>query len=264
MPSKLKVELDLEDPYHDRVDDRGTGARLQLNADERRMIQEREIIAKAIYLLTEDKKEVSDIAESLGLDTAKLREIGKRHSVWREAMAQRCAEMFLTINGTISRQEIAKALDMSETTLRRFTRSEEFQTAYNEIFANVTEDPLPRTVQLMVQERFLPKAIEVLDEMLTKPGVPWSVKQKAQQDVFKLAGIEQVERRENDRAEAAKFLAEIGVIQTGDQYNIIIPPEYQDAMNRFGVDVVEGEVSRLPDKQPADQSQNISDSNTEQ
>ena len=233
------VQLDVENPYADRLKEDGR-RRLMLSKEEKDIIREKDLVAKALALFLEKKSDIPKIAKELGLDEDKLIMIVKspQYPLWREALAKRCAEMFLSIDDNFSRKDVARALGMSENQLRRFTRTEEFQNAYNELFVNVTEDPMPKTVQLMIQEQLLPEALKVLKKELTGDDVPWSVKQKARQDVFKLSGIEQVERKENDRAEAAKFLADIGVVNTGDQYNIIIPPEFSNALEKFGINEV--------------------------
>jgi hypothetical protein len=241
------VQLDVDNPYADRLKEDGRH-RLMLSKEEKEILKEKELAAKALALFIEKRASIPQVAKELGLDEDKLIMIAKspQYPIWQEALAKRCAELFLSIDDNFSRGAVAKTLGMSENQLRRFTRSEVFQNAYNELFVNVTEDPMPKTVQLMIQEQLLPEAMKVLRKELTDDEVPWSVKQKARQDVFKLSGIEQVERKENDRAEAAKFLAEVGVVNTGDSYNIIIPPEFTKAMEKFGIsEVIDAEHSQI-------------------
>ncbi len=205
--------------------------RFPLSKNERTILQKKQLANQALILFTETSKTIPEIEQELGLDAQALQEfyLSPEYPLFKEAVAERAAGMYLDIQRAWSLDEIANALGMSAKRLRTFVRTDPvFKKKYGEIFARITEDPGPRSIQMKVVENLLPAAYNTLRDELS-PTAPWGVRQKARQDVFRLAGVEQLKPSESDRQEVARFLTQFGDVNI----NVNVPDEYREAVAKY-------------------------------
>lgn len=205
---------------------------LKLDNEEREAFRMKELANQALVLFTENAKTIPEISKEMGLDLKVLHEfsISPEFPFFREAVAERASEMYLDTQHSWNIDEIANALGMTKRELRSFTKQDVFLNKYRELFTRLDEDPTPRAVQTKIIETALPKAYEALMDLLDRKNSPM-VRFNAVKMVIELAGIQSIKPAQSDRAEAAKFLSQAGIhVQ---QLNVIVPPEYQDAMKKY-------------------------------
>lgn len=269
MTQDQKVKIDgLDDPYNQRRSQDGH-LKLQLNDDERKLLQKRDLVAKILILFIEQNKNIPQVVEELGLDPGLMKELiaSREWPMLRQAVAERAAEMYLDIRQGWSVASIAEAVGMTPRAFKVFIRSQEFSDAYNNVFHKVTDDPLPRAIQTKIMEELAPAAYISLKEELTGSAVPWTVKQNARRDVFKLIGVEAVPRRDSDRDEAIQYLVkqmgENQINMVNNTININIPVEYQNALRNYLIDpdTIDGSFSD-PDEQESSPSVQIEGTDT--
>lgn len=166
----------------------------------------------------------------------------------RSAVIERTVGKILDFHADKSRAEITKELGLTVRQFNELVASEDFQHKYNELFVELRSDPNINATRKKVVEDLLPKALKQLEIELTSRDVPWTVRQNARRDVFKMVGIEAIKPVESDRQDAAKFLAshQISInVGTANVNAVPVPNEYLEAMKSIQPEVVEGEVKEL-------------------
>lgn len=229
-----KMNLDVEDPIEDRKDTIGR-VRFMLNDNERETIYAKQMAAKVMELFLEKRIGIIPAAEEVGVDYHYVvsHVINGDDDTLKRYVSERIASMFLDPATDHSRKEIAETVGMTDKQLRSFTRTPVFQDVYRETFLKVVDDPGPAAIQIKIVEDLLPVAFQTLKNELS-PDAPWTVRQGARRDVFKLAGVTQVERQDSDRRDLSEFLTQRGI--NIDELNITVNNQYQDAMKRFDID----------------------------
>lgn len=229
MPRKKQnamIQLDVEDPYEERRSTDGKRL-LRLNHAEIEEIKKKELIGKAVVLFVENSRTMPEIMKELGLDPGELSALvySDAYPELRRAMSKKASDMFLSLDPTIRRGDIAKTLGLTEDQLRKLVDTKEFREYYNQFFLELASDPVIQATRKRIVEDLLPRALGVLEWELSDKA-PSTVRQKARQDVFKLAGVREIEAKTNDRQEAARFLANVGV----GKIEITVPAEYRQAV----------------------------------
>ena len=167
----------------------------------------------------------------------------ERQALLRQERAEAAAALFLDLDVYRSWADIARELGLSAAQLRDLTKTEEFDSAYNQLFAELGHDPRFRATQAAVAD-LLPMAATKLKELVTAGRTSDSVRLKAIQMIFELNGLTRQQQVTSDRQELAKFLVE-HKISFGD-LRIAVPEEYQQAMD--AVDGEYREVKALPEE----------------
>ncbi len=236
------------------------GPALALSPSERETLYRMELAKKALYLLVEQSRSFPETAAELGLDPAALLEYADtlEFQAFKQAMAEKLAGMYLDPERAWRRAEMAEALGMTPKRFRNFIHSDIFRQVYEETLLRLTEDPGPRAVQAKIIEDLLPQAYRTLQWELSGEA-PASVRQKARQDVFRLAGISETPTQASDRHEIAAFLAAQNV---NLNLHLPLPPAYQEALTQYLPPLVAGEFAptaenrdRPAESDPAAQSQ---------
>jgi len=235
-------------PAEERFDPQRTdrGRKLALTKSERETLYRIDLAKKALLLLVEQSKTFPQIAESLGLKVDELVEFSDtlEFAAFKKSMAEKVAAMYLDPEHEWSRRDMQEALGMTTKRFRNFIQSDIFKQVYEETLLKLTEDPGPRAVQAKIIEELLPEAYRTLRWELSAAAPP-SVRQKARQDVFRLAGVSEVQTQASDRHEIAAFLNAQNVNLS---LKVEVPQEYAEAVKKYLPDpVVDGEFS-----QPAD------------
>lgn len=245
------VQLDVDDPYNDRINSRGN-RRLSLNATERALLNERELINKAIVLLIETGSVGEVLAGVPDLDDETLRRamIGENYPEMRRATVEKLVEMYLDREPK-TRKDMEQALGLSRGQLNRLIKLPEFEEAYNQAFLDMRSNPMIRATQEKLVEDLLPKSMEVVSNLLEEG--PATVKAKLALKIWDKAGIRPIDTQVNDRQEAATHLAQYNIQNLN--VNVPIPREYSEALGSISdVEIVDVPAIELdaPDDEPLD------------
>jgi hypothetical protein len=137
--------------------------------------------------------------------------------------------------------DIARELGLSPAQLKDLTKTPEFDTAYNMLFAELGHDPRFRAVQGALAD-MLPLAIRELKNLLLQPNTPAGVRLKAAEKIMDLNGISKPQQQHSDRQELVRFLVEHKI--NLENIRLPTPPEYAEAVqNYLPEEIVEGEVT---------------------
>lgn len=151
----------------------------------------------------------------------------------RSRMIESAVALFLDLEQDHSWQEIASELGVSVPTLKDLTKTEEFMAKYSEYFVDLGHDPRIKATQAAVSD-MLPLAIRELRNLLTNSRAGGQAKLNAIKEIFRLSGLDAPKQATNDRSELAEFLKGAGV--NIEQMNVVMPPEYLQAMRDYAVD----------------------------
>ena len=167
-----------------------------------------------------------------------------------------------------SRSTIAKELGIGTAQLSKMLVDDRIRVRLQARVNEVTADPMIPHIREMIVTELLPKAYTSLQDEISSQA-PWTVRQKARQDIMKLAGITPETPERNDAVEASKFLQSQNIIVTINgptQYvQVQLPKEYQEAMTKLlppdiidvtptigeSVEVVPEVVLEVPEDTPA-------------
>lgn len=237
-----KVQLD-GDPM-ERKDEAGK-LRMGLNSRERRELAERKHVAKAVELLAANR-ELPDIAKELGVDPSVLAHdmLYGENPEAKIAVFNQVVKKLLDLNKGRTRTEMAEEIGITHGQLEHLLRKSEFREHWAEQFVALREDPNIQAVQKIVVEDLLPEALRTLKAELSADA-PWTVRQNARRDIFKLAGVEAVQAEQSDRAAAAAFLEKYEITIIDGRPQAPIPAAYLEAMKDYLPDVVDGEVKEV-------------------
>jgi predicted transcriptional regulator len=234
------------DPLTERTDRSGK-LRLFLNEGERLELKRRELLRKAADYFVTQEAPIAEIAKELDVteDTVYhwLFLDDRADPEWRKTLIGRIIDRILNLDRAYTRAQIAEELGITVSQLQRLLESDDFKEIYAQRFIALRSDPNIKAVQAYVVENLLPRALKVLEQELTDPEVPWSVKDKAIERIFRMTGIGEIKPINDDRHEAIKFLQDHGINVT-----INIPKEYEDALK--SAEVVEGEFQEKPKELP--------------
>lgn len=227
MPKK-HIELDKEDPYHDRTGPKGN--RLFLNHHEREIIQKEMDYKKVIEQLTTTEKSIPDILDELGLERRPLTTAVTRNAYppLRQAFIDVAIQLFLKFDEGITRADIEQHLGMSKDQLRKLTDSEDFAEEYNRYFLELRSHPVIRAVQAKIVEDLLPKSFTVLDQLLSDKKAPASVRLKAALEVIDKSGVKPIDPETSNRRELADFLGKNTTNIENINIAVEVPKEYQE------------------------------------
>lgn len=168
----------------------------------------------------------------------KLRQ-DERHDLEKQRLIEAAVALFLDTTQGRTWGDIAEELGVSPEKLRDLTKSEDFEIAYDRMFAEIGHDPRYKAVQGAMMD-LLPKAVRELDNILSnRSGASAATKLKAIELVFEKTNLNiKASDEESDRAEIAKFLVE-------HRIKAEIPDEYKEAMKRYQASIVEGEFTEV-------------------
>ena len=154
----------------------------------------------------------------------------EREAFIRQQRAEHAAALFLDLDEARTWAEIASEMELSPHQLRDLSKTEEFDEAYNRLFAELGHDPRYKAAQGALAD-MLPLALSELRGLLTNTRTAAGTKLRAIEKVMALNGLENVQPAQSDRQELVTFLVE-NKIDLSD-VKIVLPSEYAE---------VEGEV----------------------
>jgi hypothetical protein len=238
---KTIVQID-GDPIKDRKTADGKWRPL-LNDHERLILRRKQMTDQIVAMLVVDRKDIPEIAEAMEIPPDELSNkilYGEMESI-RKPFIDRLIEKILDLKKSRTRAEIAKEMGLTRRQLDHLMNSDDFRQAYALAFHDIRSDPNINAVRQAVVEELLPRAYLSLEKELTEGT--WAVRQRARQDIFKLAGIDAIKPAEDEREEFVKFLEKHDIKITKEEK--AIPAEYQDAMKQYLPEVVEAEVKSV-------------------
>ena len=245
-----KLEID-GDPVEDRTTEHGH-FRAMLNARERRVLKERQQMGQVIEKLMANV-EMPQIAEELGMDLGEMSSalLFDEGQEIREMILQKVIDRILDLDTARTRAQIGREIGLTKYQLDKIIASDDFKQLYADTFVKIRSDPNIELVQQKVIEDLLPAAFRSL-RLELEPGAPWTVRQRARQDIFKLAGIEAQQHQNSDRAEANKFLSQWNITLNFEKGggSVPIPEEYQQAFQDT-LPPIEGEVREASGEETA-------------
>ena len=153
--------------------------------------------------------------------------------------------MFLDLEQDRTWRQIADAMGISISELKRMTRKPEFQRIYDETTVALGHDPRLQAVVSQLPD-LLPVAFTQLRRILTAVDTRDDVRLKAILEVMKMNKVGEDQATE-DPMELSNFLRSNNVQVKGDVImNMGVPPEYAAAFRKFtGTDIVNVEVHSL-------------------
>jgi hypothetical protein len=168
---------------------------------------------------------------------------GEREALARQRQIEQAVALFLDLETDRTWTQIAAELDMSVSALKRLSQSADFMAVYEDALATIGHDPRLMAVTSSLGD-LLPAARRRLERLITSADTPDGVALKAIERLFQWTGADS--RIETDNPEALKnFLNQHNVQIQGDLNIINIPPEYQQAFERYlGGEVIEAEVCK--------------------
>jgi hypothetical protein len=141
-------------------------------------------------------------------------------------LAQRRAEALATADPTLSGRIRIVTGDI--------TKSEEFEKAYDLMFAEIGHDPRYKAAQGAIMDLVTP-AIAELRSIIVNRGASPATKVKAIELALKVAKLELKPPEESDRTDIIKWTEE-------HRTEVQIPKEFLDAAQKYGLDrIVEGQ-----------------------
>ena len=169
----------------------------------------------------------------------------ERQDLWRQQLAEAAAALFLDLEKKHKWKDIAAELDISLNTLRDITKSKEFDTAYNALFAELGHDPRYRAAQAHLSD-MLPTAIYELGRIVDgSSGAAPSIQLRAITKVIELNGLTGHDNAVTSREDLAQFLQDMRVAASP---KVVPPEEYQQAMDDAGI--VDGEYTESVASEP--------------
>lgn len=194
----------------------------------------------------EEERRLEDGRRQITLRANERREIAERR------LAEGAAALFLDLDAHHTWKEIAEELDISLSKLKDLTKSEDFELAYNQLFSEISHDPRYRAVQANLAD-MLPLATKTLKDLLIANDTAGGVKLRTAQTIFKYAGIRAPDEVMSERKALAEFLSNYGMAP-GTSPDI--PDDYEDAMEEYNVDIIEGEFEEDdPDEEDLDENE---------
>lgn len=160
--------------------------------------------------------------------------IRERQALRRQEQATAAAFFFLDLQQSRTWKEIADEMGLSPHQLRDLTKTEEFDTAYNDLFVELGKDPRYKAAQAALAD-MVPLAVHELKSLLTSPRTPAGTRLKAIEKIISLNGIENIAPQQSNRQELVTFLIknDINIESVG----ITLPEMYQDVID----DVIDAE-----------------------
>ena len=165
----------------------------------------------------------------------------ERMAIERRRKCEAAAALFLDLENKHTWAQIAGELGISIGALKDLTKSAEFEEIYNQLYADISHDPRYKAVQGALTD-MLPLATSKLRKLLENENTPPTVALNAVKTVYEFAGIRPPDEVQSQRKELAEFLARHNQ-QAGTPLDI--PEDYGEAMRRYGVHIVEGEVREV-------------------
>jgi hypothetical protein len=158
----------------------------------------------------------------------------ERAALERQRLIEGAVALFLDTTVGRSWAEIAEQLHISPMKLRDITKSEEFEKAYDLMFAEIGHDPRYKAAQGAIMDLVTP-AIAELRSIIVNRGATPATKVKAIELALKVAKLELKPPEESDRTDIIKWTEE-------HRTEVQIPKEFLDAAQKYGLDrVVEGQ-----------------------
>lgn len=160
----------------------------------------------------------------------------ERRQLKKQQLAEAAAALFLDLEHERTWADIANELGLSTSKLRDLTKSPEFDSAYNKLFAELGHDPRYKAAQGHISD-MLPVAVRELKNLLSSPNTPAGVRLKAIERILLLNGLHEPQEQHSDRQELVKFLVEhrINVEAVG----LPLPNDYQKALAEYAPEVVD-------------------------
>ena len=164
-----------------------------------------------------------------------------RRAIARRTKCEAAASLFLDLEAKHTWKEIAEELGISLSALKDLTKSQEFDEVYNKLYADISHDPRYKAVQGAISD-MLGLATDKLRRLLESDRTPATVALNAVKTVYEYAGIRPPDEVQSERRALAEFLAKHNeTVGTP----LEVPEDYEAAMERYGVSIVEGEVEDI-------------------
>jgi AraC-like DNA-binding protein len=169
----------------------------------------------------------------------------EREALQIQQRVERAVALFLDIEHEHSWQAIADELGISVPTLKKLTKTKEFEELYNQYFVELGHDPRLAASRQAVAD-LLPLAVRRLRNLLIDESTPPTVTLNAIKEVMHYTGLATPTSSKNDKNELAEFLKKAGVQEVNlTQTNTIVPPEYAAFLRDNEPEVVDGEVTEI-------------------
>lgn len=165
----------------------------------------------------------------------------ERSIMLRQRLAESAAYLFLDLEKGHTWAEIAEELEITLPQLKSLTKTAEFDAAYNQLYAEIGHDPRYRATIAQITD-MLGLATKTIRDILIDESVAGGVRLRAVDMVYEVAGIRAPEGAQSERKALANFLKEHGLHP--DQ-RVEVPQEYDDAMEHYNVEIIEGEVEEI-------------------
>ena len=186
--------------------------------------------AKITGVLANPERQYEDGRRMIKLRRGEQRELRERQLV------EGAIALFLDLEGYRTWDQIAEELGISTSKLRDLTKSDLFDELYNKMFGELGHDPRYLAAQAELSN-LLPVALRELKRLLTSENTPPTTRLKAVENIIRWNQLEIKQQQVSNRRELAEFLDEV---QVGNTINIILPAEYEKAMEE--ADIIEGEL----------------------
>jgi len=149
----------------------------------------------------------------------------EREAFIRQQRAEAAAALFLDLDEGRKWADIAEELQLSPHQLRDLTKTEEFDEAYNRLFAELGHDPRYKAAQGALAD-MLPLAVSKLKDLLIGERVAAGTKLRAIEKIISLNGLENMQPAQSDRQELVAFLVENNI--NLEEMRIVLPSDYAE------------------------------------
>lgn len=149
----------------------------------------------------------------------------ERADLQKQQMIEAAVALFLDISTGRTWAQVAEELGITTQKLKDLTKSEEFEVAYSQMFAEIGHDPRYKATQGWLLD-MLPVAMRQLGDLLTSPQTPATARLNAIKMILELTNIDVKPSGDSDRKDMMKFLYE-------NKAEIIVPKEYAEALQKY-------------------------------
>ena len=172
----------------------------------------------------------------------------ERKELQESRLIDRLVLLYLDLDRKYTQDEIAEKLEITRGQLNNLIRTKEFEDRWNEHFIELGRDPRIKATQASIAE-LLPAAFSTLKEAVEEGDVPWTVRIKAVEKIFELAGIERPQTVDSNRKEFEEFMKK-KQDEAGKAENIVIsiPSAYAESLQKYqkvNEDIIEGEAREV-------------------
>jgi hypothetical protein len=167
---------------------------------------------------------------------------------------EKCVALFLDLDHDRTWANIAQEMGVSVNTVYKITKTELFQNLYNEHYVELGHDPRLRAYQQSIVD-MVPKAIRTINELMMDASVSGGVRLNAAKEIMRLAGVEAVQSKQNDKSELQKFLSDKGISVDAIDVRVEVSPlrNAQELLSSPPLEIVDGSFEDSTDEDLGDE-----------